>query len=152
MINTNHEQFERSARTKNNAARALINGTRKHPAPAVYLSHVTLECALKMRILRRAGATHINDLKRLLPEQVFNSLFNGATGHDLHHLAKTASMDRFLEAGGNKSLLKQPEWVAMAGERPYSLRYGIESIGDADAKRQVDFAAKLADLILERTS
>jgi hypothetical protein len=151
MINTNHEHFRRSARTKRDAARDLVKGTRKHSAPAVYLSHVTLECAIKLRILRQSGVTHINDLKRLLPEQIFNALFNGATGHDLHHLAKTASIDRFLEAGGNKSLLKQPEWGAMAGERPYSLRYGTESVGDADAQRQVAFAAKLADLILERT-
>lgn len=68
MINTNHEQFRHSAQTKKDAACALIKGKRAHPAPAVYLSHVALECALKVRILRRNGARHIDDLKRFLPE------------------------------------------------------------------------------------
>lgn len=151
MTNTNHKQFRHSAQTKKDAACHLVNGNHKHPAPAVYLSHVTLECVFKLRILRKYRATHIDDLKRLLPESSFKALFNGATGHNLHHLAKTASIDRFLEAGGNQSLLNQGEWTEMAGERPYSLRYGTESISDAGARRQVHFAAKLTDLILEGT-
>jgi hypothetical protein len=36
----------------------------------------------------------------------------------------------------------------MLPPRPYSLRYGIESVSIVDAKDQVEFAATLADLIL----
>jgi hypothetical protein len=151
MVNANHKHFQHSARTKKDAACYLLSGSEKHPTPAVYLSHVTLECALKLRILRKNGAKHIDDLRRLLPDRIVDSLFNGATGHDLHHLAKTASIERFLAANGKAALLHQPEWKAMAGQRPYSLRYGSEAVSNEDAKRQVDFAANLTNLILKRT-
>jgi hypothetical protein len=149
MINANRKQFEHSAQTKRDAAHHLICGTSKHPAPALYLSHVSLECALKLRILKTNGAIHINDLKKLLPEKTFEGLFNGATGHDLHHLAKTASIDRMLVATGNEALLEQPEWRAMSGDRPYSLRYGTETVSAASARHQIDLAVRIADLILK---
>ncbi|MBI4663014.1 MAG: hypothetical protein HY735_29750 [Verrucomicrobia bacterium] len=51
MLNANREQLRHSAQTKKDAASALMNTKQAHPAPAVYLAHVALECALKRRIL-----------------------------------------------------------------------------------------------------
>ena len=151
MINANHKHLKHSAKTKKDAAAALVKTKNKHSIPALYLSHVTLECAFKLRILRQNNANHINDLSKRMPKKAFESLFHGSTGHDLHHLAIAASIKRFLEANGNGHLLNQPEWQAMAGERPYSIRYGTESVDFINAKRQVDFAIQLTDLILNGT-
>jgi hypothetical protein len=78
----------------------------------------------------------------------FNGLFRGTSGHDLHHLANTASLERYLVASGKKPLDGQREWQEMAGDRPYSLRYGMETVRTNDAKRQVQFAAELTGLLL----
>jgi hypothetical protein len=90
----------------------------------------------------------VGELKRYLPSKDFEALFNGATGHDLHRLEQTASLRRYLTASGNESLLEDKEWRKMGGERPYSLRYGFEVVTANHGKGQVQFAAKLADLIL----
>ncbi len=152
MINTNHDHFRHSAQTKKDAACELVRGRQVHPGPAAYLAHVALECAFKLRILRKNGAHKTDDLKRLLHTTAFNDLFTGAKGHDLHHLARTASTARFLEAQGESALLKKPEWQRMAGDHPYALRYGIERLSLAEAKRQVGFSAQLTDLILKGTA
>jgi ketopantoate reductase len=149
MVNANREQLRHSAQTKKDAANALVSGSQSHPVPAVYLSHVALECALKRRILIQNGVTHIEELKRYLPEGEFEALFSGSTGHDLHHLAGTAKLGRCLEASGNKSLLGNGRWHSMGGQRPYSLRYGVETVTAHNAKDEVQFATKLAVLILQ---
>jgi len=149
MINANRDQLRHSAQTKKDAASELMRGNRLHPVPAVYLSHVALECALKRRILLKNGVKHIDDLKRLLPGTIVDALFRGTKGHDLHHLAGTAHLRKYLAVYGNRSLLDQPEWQTMAGDRPYSLRYGIETVETGEAKKQVQFAISLADLILK---
>ena len=152
MINANHKHFRHSAQSKKDAAVELVRGKRVHPGPAVYLAHVALECALKLRILRKNKAHHTDDLKRLLPGSTFDGLFTGSRGHALHHLARTASVAQFLEAQGKSALLKKREWQRMAGERPYSLRYGIERVTLAEAKSQVRFGEQLTDLILKGTA
>jgi hypothetical protein len=148
MVNVNCEQLRRSAQTKKDAANALISGKQPHPIPAVYLSHVALECALKRLILIKNGAEHIDDLKRKLPPETFGSLFSGAAGHDLHHLEGTATLRRHLAASHNESLLDNRVWHSMGHPRPYSLRYGCDAVTAQDAGDQVRFAAKLAELIL----
>lgn len=148
MINASQDDFRHSAQTKRNAARELVRTKQFHPGPAAYLAHVALECALKLRILRNNNARHADELREKLPERSFNELFTGAKGHDLHHLAGTASIKRCLAANGEADLLKRPEWQAMGGARPYSLRYGIERVSTSDAQRQVRFADRLAALIL----
>jgi hypothetical protein len=152
MEYANREQLRHSAQTKKDAASALANGSHPHPVPAVYLSHVALECALKRRILIKNKATHIGELKRYLPEREFESLFSGATGHDLHRLEQTAALRRYLTASGNESLLNDAVWHSMGGQRPYSLRYGLETVTAQSAKDQVQFAAKLAELILQEAT
>ena len=149
MLNANRKQLQHSARTKKEAANALISSKQMHPAPAIYLSHVALECALKRRILIKNNVAHLDGLKRYLPKKEFDALFSGTTGHDLHSLERTARLRRYLVAYGNESLLAQEEWRKMGGNRPYSLRYGVELVSDSNATGQVRFASKLVDLILQ---
>ena len=150
MLNANSEQLRQSAQTKKEAAKALIIGKSPHyPVPAAYLAHVALECALKYRILVRNKAKHIEELRRRLPRSVFDGLFSGISGHDLHHLERTAGLARFLTAIGSESLLDREEWRLMGGDRPYSLRYGCEKVPVSHASRQVEFAGQLASLILQ---
>lgn len=151
MTNTLRNDLKRSARTKLAAARHLMEGRSKHPSPAAYLSHVTLECALKVHILVKGGAERTEDLrnKRGFDEATFDGLFNGRTGHNLHHLAKEAGLKRLLVAKCQDHLLKIAAWHAMSGDRPYSLRYGSEVVSDSDADQQVDLATKLTSVILE---
>jgi hypothetical protein len=149
MLNVNRDQFRHSAQTKTIAAHALVSGRAAHFVPAVYLSHVALECALKRRILIQQKATHIEELRRRLPREEFEALFNGSTGHDLHHLAQTASLRRYLTASGNHSLLERDEWGKMGGRRPFSIRYGFETVPADKARDQVQFSTKLANLMLQ---
>jgi hypothetical protein len=149
MVNTTRDQFRHSAHTKKDAARALMNGAHTHPTPAVYLAHVALECALKLRILIQNRAKRLIELKRLLRDKEFEALFSGTTGHNLHHLEQTAGLRRYLAARDHESLLTKTEWHSMGGQRPYSLRYGTETITATIARGQVQFAAELADLILQ---
>lgn len=151
MVNANRNHFRHSARTKREAATALISGARCHPVPALYLSHVALECALKHRILVKNGATHVDDLKRKMTDEAFKALFSGAKGHDLHHLERTSALRRYLASIGQESLLDATEWRDMGGQRPYSLRYGTETVTAREAESQIKFAATLADLIVAQT-
>ncbi|MEW6667616.1 MAG: hypothetical protein AB1512_20605 [Thermodesulfobacteriota bacterium] len=152
MLNANREQLRHSAQTKKDAANALVGYRQPHSAPAVYLSHVALECALKCRILIKNKARDIDDLKKYLPKETFDALFRGPTGHDLHHLEQTAALRRYLEASGHKTLLQKREWRDMGGQRPYSLRYGVETVSADNAAEQVRFAAILVDLVLQETA
>jgi hypothetical protein len=152
MAYPNREHLRQSAQTKKDAAKALVSGNRLHPAPAVYLSHVALECALKRRILIIGKATHVGQLKDYLSPAEFETLFSSAAGHDLHRLERTAALRRYLTASGNESLLSDRRWHSMGGERPYSLRYGLEPISTQDAKDQVQFAANLAELVLQEAT
>lgn len=152
MMNVNRDQLRHSARTKMDAANALVSGRQSHPTPAVYLSHVALECALKRRILIINRATHVNDLRRYLSQVDFDRLFSGTTGHNLHRLEGTAALRRYLTASGNESLLAHRAWRKMGRERPYSLRYGFETVTLHNAKDEVKLAGRLADLILQEAT
>ncbi len=152
MVNANRDQLNHSARTKMDAANALVSGRQSHPTPAVYLSHVALECALKRRILIINRAAHVNDLKRYLVQEDFDRLFSGTTGHNLHRLEGTARLRRYLTASGNEALLTHRAWRNMGRERPYSLRYGFETVTLHNAKDEVQFAGRLVDLILQEAT
>jgi hypothetical protein len=149
MVDVNREQLRHSAQTKKDAANALVSDNPSHPVPAVYLSHVALECALKRRILIKNNANHTGELRRYLPDGEFEALFSGSAGHDLHRLERTAALRRYLTASGNESLLDDRGWHNMGGQRPYSLRYGIETMTARNARDEVQFATKLAELILQ---
>ena len=149
MLNADRNQLRHSAQTKKDAAKALLTDKQSHPMPAAYLSHVALECALKRRILINNKVSSLKGLERMMPKQTFESLFSGSTGHDLHHLERTANLQRFLTASGNESLLKETSWRSMGGNRPYSLRYGVEVLDTKSVKELVNIASKLTDLMLK---
>jgi hypothetical protein len=86
-----------------------------------------------------------------MQEKNFNALFNGTTGHNLHFLSDTASLRRYLAASGNEALLETEEWDQMAGGRPFSIRYGAETVPAEQARNQVTFATKLVNLMLQGT-
>ena len=151
-MNANRDQLCHSARTKMEAANALVSGRPPHPTPAVYLSHVALECALKRLILIKNGAEKVNDLRRYLPQADIDRLFTGTTGHNLHLLEQTAGLRRYLTASGDESFLTHRAWRNMGGERPYSLRYGFETVTLESAKGEVQFARRLTDLILQEAT
>jgi len=134
------------------AANALVSGRQSHPTPAVYLSHVALECALKRRILIINRAAHVDELKRYLGQEDFYRLFSGTTGHNLHCLEETAGLRRYLTASGNEALLAHRAWRNMGRERPFSLRYGFETVTLHNAKDEVQFAGRLVDLILQEAT
>jgi hypothetical protein len=88
----------------------------------------------------------------LLAQEDFDRLFSGTTGHNLHSLERTAALRSYLTASGNESLLAHRAWCNMGRERPYSLRYGFETVTLHNAKEEVQFAGKLVDLILQEAT
>jgi hypothetical protein len=151
MINTHRDELKKSARTKLDAAQILVKGKARHPGPAAYLIHVTLECAIKVRILVSQNAERTDQLRnnRGMDEATFDGLFKGRSGHDLHHLAKVAQLKKLLVARDREELLMSDAWRSMAGDRPYSLRYGTEVISDSEAEAHLKLAKELTSLILD---
>lgn len=149
-MRTSKDDFSKSARTKLAAAQDLVTGKARHPGPATYLIHVTLECAIKVRILNSQKAESTDELRNRggMDEATFVELFRGRRGHDLHQLAHVAGLSRLLAAKDRSDLLKSPVWQTMAGDRPYSLRYGTEVVKDSDAKAHLKLAKELIWLIL----
>lgn len=150
MISTHKDELKKSARTKLAAAQDLVRGKARHPGPAAYLIHVTLECAIKVRILVSQNAERTDQLRssRGMDEATFDGLFKGRSGHDLHHLAKVARLRSLLVAKDREELLMTDAWRSMAGDRPYSLRYGTEVISDSEAEDHLKLAKELTSLIL----
>jgi hypothetical protein len=154
MISTHKHELTKSARTKLAAAQALVKGKTPHPGPAAYLIHVTLECAIKVRILVSQNAERTDQLRNVrgMDEATFDGLFKGRSGHDLHHLARVARLRSLLVAKDREELLMSDAWRAMAGDRPYSLRYGTVVISDSEAEDHLKLAKELTSLILHEAA
>lgn len=150
MISTHKNELKKSARTKLAAAEVLVRGKAPHPGPAAYLIHVTLECAIKVKILVRQNAERTEELRngRGMDEATFAGLFQGRSGHDLHTLAKVAGLKRLLVAKDREELLNSEAWRSMAGDRPYSLRYGTEVISNLESEEHLKLAKELTSFIL----
>src|SRR5262249_54739795 len=102
-----------------------------------------LECSMKARIMALAGVTTLSELKRRQP-QVAVLLFSGTSGHDLDTLAREARVAGLLEADGYKHVLNSHVWQVMCNRnRPYSLRYGSETIGRKQAAAELEMARNL---------
>lgn len=150
MISTHKDQLKKSARTKLAAAEVLVKGKGPHPGPAAYLIHVALECAMKLRILVSQRVERTDELRnsRGMDKTTFDGLFSGRSGHDLHHLAKVARLRSLLVAKDREQLLESKAWRGMAGDRPYSLRYGTEDITDSESEDHLKLAKEITLLIL----
>lgn len=117
------------------------------PASAVYLAHVALECALKAQLLSRGGCATTDDLAKKLPK-VHSTLFRSARGHDLGALACQLGLKGFVETFG-KTWVDDECWKRMASsDRPYSLRYGAETISRSTAEDEVQRVSFLSETLL----
>jgi hypothetical protein len=118
------------------------------PASAAYLAHVSIECAIKARLLARGGFASAEDLENKQP-QVYSKLFKGKSGHDLSALAGQLRLKNLVENNG-KSWADDACWRRMASSaRPYSLRYGMEPIERPAAEQEVQRATELLGVLLD---
>lgn len=131
-----------------------VGGSNQEPVlkagSAAYLAHVSVECAIKARLLSRGGFACAEDLEKKQP-QIYSTLFRSKSGHDLQKLADHLGIKRFLESNG-KTWLDDDCWKRMVSPaRPYSLRYGIERItlgaAEEEIKRATELVAVLTDAI-----
>ena len=142
-------QLAQASRTRAEAAKHLLN---KSQQIAAYLGHVSLECALKARILRQANVDTRSDLEKRLGPEYVNKLFSSKQGHALDFLSAQASLSRLLEVEHKPRLLESAEWKRMIDpNRPYSLRYGTESLSQEHARREVEIADEIGELIRRST-
>ncbi|MCG8556719.1 MAG: hypothetical protein MJD61_15745 [Proteobacteria bacterium] len=117
------------------------------PASAAYLAHVALECAIKARLLYRAGCADGEDLKKKQPK-VYDALFRRRQGHELARLAEEVRLSKLMKVEG-KQWVDDDCWKRLTtSERPYSLRYGAENIGASAAGAEVARSKELADVLL----
>lgn len=152
MADPSEQQLFTAARQRLAAARQVIDSASSpKPQDACYLVHVAIECALKRRILQlNPRAQRISHLKPLLGDNLYQRLFASKEGHNLSLLIEKSSARRLLQAKRQERLLVGSIWTRMCDtERPYSLRYGTESISCSDADDSLSLGEVLIDLVLE---
>ncbi len=151
MTDSSRAQLLKASRRWVEAAGALLRMNGGRPRETAYLVHVGVECALKARILVRARATSVTDLRRLLPEDDWNELFRGSSGHDLGALAKKACLKMLLVNEDRESLLSAAAWARMtSADRPYSLRYGAIVVPLRDATEELEVGGTIVRMVEER--
>jgi len=145
------KHLEKAARERTRTARELLGPTgNKAPLTACYLMHTGMQCALKFRLLIQYGVTTTQKLRSRLPPEVFERLFQSRHGHDLMTLSDYAKLRRLLDARQMRSLIQGRVWKRMAEpSRPYSLRYGVESVPVGNAQDEVALGELLIKLLLE---
>lgn len=110
--------------------------------------HVALECSLKAYILHKEGKQTIDLLRRVMRQEEYDELFFGSSGHQLQRLAGTAGLPRLLEAERRAPLLRGQTWANMCrAHRPYSLRYGCETIARNVAAAELRLGQEIVDTI-----
>lgn len=117
------------------------------PATVAYLAHVALECVMKARLLSRGDCATATDLERKAPK-VHRELFRGKSGHSLSTLAKQLRLKAIL--GDDAAILVHDAcWSRMQHtERPYSLRYGAESLNRGEVGEELERAAKITAALI----
>jgi hypothetical protein len=149
-VDPTRDQFDASARMHLRAANAAANHDGGQPRSAAYLAHVAAECAIKRRILANHGKTRTRDMETALGDN-FKKIFASKDGHDLGFLSSRASLRRLLEAEKQTTLLDSKIWARMVKPgRPYSLRYGTETLGAEEAKSELALVEALAKVLLRR--
>ena len=130
------------------AASAVATRDGGEPRSAAYLAHVAAECAIKRRILASHRKTRAKDVEKALGDN-FRAVFASKDGHDLRLLANHASLRGLLEVEKQTSLLDGDTWKRMIQPaRPYSLRYGTETLGAQQAKGELALVEALAQVLL----
>lgn len=152
MVDPSDKQLSTAARQRLDAARQVIDiAQAPKPQDACYLVHVAIECALKWRILQLyPGARRISQLKPLLGDDLYQQLFASKEGHNLSLLIEKSAVKRLLQAKRQEVLLAGPVWSKMCGrDRPYSLRYGTETVSRSAANDSLTLGNELIGLVLE---
>lgn len=148
-MNLWREQLSKAARMRTSGARKLLGNEGGDPQLACYLLHVSLECALKLRILRINNKKDLESLKHVMPVDDYRRLFQSSDGHNMEILAVHSSLRRFLAARQQSALLDQDAWRRIvAGARPYSLRYGAETVERKHASEEFAVVTTIVDLIV----
>lgn len=137
VLNARH--FRTHARNTYHGAKKLQDDSK--PVPAAYLTQVAMECAFKARLLTLYNCARVTEFKDKQPV-LWDKFFTGAGGHDLGELVKGTDMGRFFAARKEASLFNGPVWNRMKSQspdkRPYSLRYGWESLSDSQALEELN--------------
>lgn len=148
-MNVRTEHLERSASDRARAAEVVLGERAGQPQTACYLLHTGIECALKLRLLKKSRAPDTATLMRLWTKDDFERLFRSRFGHSIALLADQSGLLRLLTASRQEGLLRQPGWSRMiAPDRPYSLRYGAEAVSREQAVQEVALGKQLIGLIL----
>lgn len=150
MVHASRKQLTRIARQKIEVAQLIGDGSVPctRPQVASYLVHVALECVLKARILLINKSEDTYQLLTRTPADTVESLFRGKSGHDLGALAAKSGLERLLAADQNEAILRGTAWLRLIGaNRPYSIRYGAESLAGADATAEVDVAVRVFSIV-----
>ena len=110
-----------------------------------YLSSISVECSLKSLILKASKVSDTDVLKKR-HLRLYESLFQSKNGHSIDKLAIASRLSAYL---GNEAPQKNDSvWVRMcSSERPYSLRYGSESLTRQEANAELILAKKLHESI-----
>lgn len=125
-------------------------GTAVKPGSAAYLAHVALECVLKAHVLYRGGCASAEDLRRKNPK-VHADLFQGKHGHDLQFIADSLRLPELMKREG-KRWSHDDCWNRItSSERPYSLRYGVEDVGDTDTQKELQRTSEIVAAVLAET-
>ncbi|MDX9723018.1 MAG: hypothetical protein RBU37_19870 [Myxococcota bacterium] len=121
------------------------------PGSAAYLAHVALECAMKARLLWRAGCADTEKLQTQLPK-VHRTHFAGKQGHNLRKHAAELGLAKLVKEEGHE-WSDDDCWHRMCGgERPYSLRYAGEEVNAEQAREELDRATKLREILVSGIS
>ncbi|MBI4859847.1 MAG: hypothetical protein HY815_06230 [Candidatus Riflebacteria bacterium] len=149
-------RFQRASRSHLGVAEQALTRTpgrslRRRPADgpftAAYLVHVALECALKARILFRSGCQDTDHLKRK-DVGAYNALFRSREGHKLLALADHLRLSNLMTGDGGE-WVEDACWKSMIfEERPYSLRYGAQTVKRDKAMEELRRAKKIVEVVL----
>ena len=134
----NDRHFRTHARNTFHGAKKLQDDSK--PVPAAYLTQVAMECAFKARLLALFGCSRVSEFKDKQPV-LWKKFFAGKTGHSLSELALVTDVERLCKTARMENPLAGNTWARMASsdpERPYSLRYGWESISDSQALEELN--------------
>ncbi|MBI5488047.1 MAG: hypothetical protein HY905_12000 [Deltaproteobacteria bacterium] len=96
------------------------------------------------------GAATVDDFRRNQGNELADSLFSGAGGHDLARLARYVSIERLFAALGPAAVpTAKPSWNWLcAADRAYALRYGVEHPPAARARQVVQLAHGLIESVV----
>jgi len=149
VVNASRAHFRAAARHRLEEAVVLLTLNGGRPQVAAYLGHVSMECALKLRMLVAANARDVTRFRELQGE-LADQMFHGSVGHNIASLAHHARLTGFLTARRQTVLLGGPVWRRVCGERrPYSLRYGVERPSAVQARDEIELIQTIVGLILE---